>query len=170
MSAKRRPTIRDRSARLLALLILVLAAACGGDGDGVGEPEAQPAPDDATFGEGDFADVPLPPLAEPAGERSERDGVVAQSFFVRNRTPEEVLSFYADYFEAEDVEEIDAPEADRDAWRGTWLLDDRELLVSAIPAPTAEGDEVEQSDVVSQMSLELAPADGGGHDSSATAP
>lgn len=39
------------------------------------------------------------------------------------------------------------------------LLDGRALLVSATPAPTAGGAEVERADVVTQMSLELGEPD-----------
>ena len=149
---------RRRRLSALALLVALLLGACGDDDD-ASDPDAQPSPDVTTFGEGDFSDIPLPPLAEEAGERSERDGVVVQSFFVRNRTPEDVLDFYRTYFEGEGGTPILAPEPyGNQAWRGTWLVDDRELLVSAIPAPSVDGTEVERADVVTQMSLELSPA------------
>lgn len=150
--------------RASVALVALLIAGCG-DGDGgddVGD--AQPAPDVQTFQDGDFGEIPLPPLAEEAGERSEEDGVVAQSFFVRNRTPQEILEFYEAELAALDAQVVSSPAASGDAWRGTWLVGDRELLVSAIPAPTVEGAEVEHAEVVSQLSLELSPAGGGGHD------
>ena len=146
---------------LLAVLVLALGflAGCGDDDEA---PEAQPSPGDGTaFSSGDFEGLPLPPLAEPAGERSERDGVVARSYFVRNRTPEAVLEFYRDHFEETEGQVIASPEAvGNEAWRGTWLVEDRELLVSALPAPTAGG---EDDEVVTQLSLELSPEGGGGH-------
>ena len=147
---------------LIVVLLLAGAAlgACGSDDDTRDGGDAQPAPDVTTFAAGDFGEIPLPPLAEPAGERSEQQGVVVQSFFVRNRTAEEVLELYRTYFEGEGVATILPPEPfGNDAWRGRWLLDGRELLVSATPAPSVDGGEVEHADVVTQMSLELSPAD-----------
>lgn len=143
---------------LLALVIVTsLAGACGGD-DRSEDPAAQPAPDVTTFEQGDFSGIPIPPLAEEAGTRTEKDGVVTQSFFVRNRTPDEVLEFYAEYFRDENVPVIREPaNTSGITWRGWWLLGGRELLVSALPAPTADGAETEHADVVTQMSLELWP-------------
>lgn len=139
--------------------LAVVLVGCGDDG-GAGGPEAQPAPDVTTFQEGDFSGIPLPPRAEEAGERSERDGVVVQSFFVRDKTPREVLDFYATHFDLQGVTPTMTPqEFGNDAWRGSWQLEGRELLVSATSAPSAGG-----GDVVTQMSLELSPTDGGGHE------
>jgi hypothetical protein len=141
--------MRTRTPVLLAVLLVL--AGCGDDDGGAADgTEAQPAPDVTVFQEGDFDGIPLPPLADEAGERSEQDGVVVQSFFVRNRTPEDVLRFYEEQL---DGEVVTSPEANGDAWRGTWLRDGRQLLVSAVPAPAAGDDEV-----VTQMSLELSPA------------
>lgn len=149
-----RPTVT-----VFLVLAVLVAAGCGDDE----QPEAQPAPDVTAFTTGDFGELPRPPRSEPAGERSERNGVVARSFFVRNMTPEEVLAFYRDTFGANDIQVISPPEPfGPDNWRGTWLVDDRELLVSATPAPTAEGEKVDGSDLSTQFSLELSPP--GGHD------
>ena len=147
---------------MIALLIGSMSACGDSDSDG---PAAQPAPDVTTFGQGDFDEIPLPPLADVAGERSVRSGVVVQSYFVRNRTPEQVVRFYETYFEGEGISAIASPEPfGNEGWRGSWLVGDRELLVSALPAPTAGGEAVEHADVVTQMSLELSPADGGDHE------
>lgn len=144
-----------RSARLLVALLLVITGCGDDDGGAVDDVEAQPSPDVTAFQEGDFDGIPLPPLAEEAGTRSEEEGVVVQSFFVRNRTPEDILRFYEEQLDAEVVA---PPRSTGPSWRGIWLLDGRRLLVSALPAPTADGAEVERSDVVTQMSLELSPA------------
>lgn len=147
----------SRGPAFVLVCIASLLGACGGD-DG-GDPVAQPAPDVTTFEEGDFSGIPLPPLAEEAGSRTEEDGIVTQSFFVRNQTPEQVLRFYVDYFRNENVQVIREPaNVNGTTWRGWWLLGDRELMISALPAPTAGGSETEHADVVSQMSLELWPA------------
>jgi hypothetical protein len=136
--------------------VLVLASACGnGSSD---DPAVQPSPDVTTFADGDFAGIPLPPLGEEAGQRSEEDGIVTQSFFVRNRTPEAVLDFYADYFRSQDIDVITPPRSVGGAtWRGWWFVDGRELLVTALPASATGGAETERADVVTQMSLELWP-------------
>lgn len=142
---------RRKLTLLVAVVPLLLGAAACGD-DGGADPEAQPAPGVTAFAQGDFSDIPLPPRTDAAGDRSEEDGVVARSYFVRNRTPEEVLDFYTDYFDTEGVPAVATPApAGTEAWRGRWLLDGRELLISATPAPTADDDEV-----VTQLSLRLA--------------
>lgn len=155
---------RARASVVAGVLAVALLGGCGDDDVPEEGVEAQPAADEATFVAGDFGDIPLPPLAEPAGERSEIDGVVAQSYFVRNRTPADVLEFYVEQLAERGFEIVVPPDGSRDNRRGTWLVDGRELLVSATPAPTAEGGEVERSEVVTQLSLELAPEGGGGHD------
>ena len=143
---------------MVALFVLTSVIGACGDDDGASDRAAQPAPDVTTFEQGDFSGIPIPPLGEEAGSRTEKDGVVTQSFFVRNRTPGEVLEFYAEYFEEKGVQVIREPASGNDVtWRGWWLVGDRELLVSAIPAPTAGGAETEHADVVTQMSLELWP-------------
>lgn len=153
MHTTRRPLI------VVLLLAGAVLGACGSDDGSRDRGDAQPAPGVTTFADGDFADIPLPPRAEPAGERSEQQGVVVQSFFVRDRTAEEVLQLYGTYFEGEGVATLLPPEPfGNDAWRGRWLLDGRELLVSAAPAPSVDDGEVEHADVVTQMSLELSPA------------
>lgn len=140
--------------RTPALLSVLLAVAVGcGEADGGGQSvEAQPSPGVTVFQEGEFDGLPLPPLAEEAGPRSERDGVVTRSYFVRNRTPEDVLRFYEQQLDAAVVA---SPQAFGDAWRGTWSVEGRELLVSAIPAPAAESD---GADVLTQLSLQLSAA------------
>jgi hypothetical protein len=154
---------RLRHVGTTAALACLLAVAGCGDDDGT-TPEAQPAPDATTFEEGDFEDLPLPPLAEPFGERSEEDGIVTRSFVIRNRTPEDVMTFYET--ELSEAQVVTAPEqSGADTLRAEWLLDDgRTLLVTSLPAPTAEGDEVEDADVVTQFSLTLRPEGDSDHE------
>lgn len=105
-----------------------------------------------------------PPLAEAAGERSEVDEVVTRTWFVRNQTPEQVLAFYEDWFADDGIEPLEAlAPAGRDTWGAIWPWRDRELYVSATETTTVEGDEVEEADVVSQLSLELWPEGSSDH-------
>jgi hypothetical protein len=144
---------------LLCVLTLSLLGACADDGR---QPDTQPAPEVNTFSAGDFDDLPLPAGAKRAGERSERDGVVTQSFFVPNTSPEQVLEFYASVFDEQNIPVIDEPApAGTTAWRGRWLIEDRQLLVSATTAPSAQGDD----ERVTQFSLELSPPGDGQHGS-----
>lgn len=152
-----------RSHRIVAATAIVVLGlgACGDDADV--EPSAQPTPEGTTFEEGDFDGIPLPPLAEPVGERSEEDEIVVQTFALRNGTPEDVMDFYSAQLSGSEV--VAAPEqSGTSTLRAEWLLDDgRTLLVTTLPAPTAEGDEVEDAEVVTQFSLTLRPAGGSDH-------
>ena len=119
----------------------------------------QPAPAVTTFEQGDFEDLPLPPRSEPVGERSEEAGVVSRSYAVRDTSPERVLAFYSEQLPAPAVLE---PPHDIGAgtFRGRWLLDGRELTVSATVEDTLEAVERfgEDVGVITQFSLSLAPA------------
>lgn len=154
-------TRRNRVAAAAVVLFLGLGA-CGDDDSNV-EPNAQPTPDGTSFEEGDFAGIPIPPLAEPVGERSEQDEIVVQTFALRNKTPEDVMDFYEAELSENDL--VMAPEqSGTSTLRAEWLLDDgRSLLVTTLPAPTAEGGEVENADVVTQFSLTLRPAGDSDH-------
>ncbi len=130
----------------------VVLGACSPSDEGT-----QPAPAVTTFGQGDFENLPLPPRSEPLGERSEEDGVVARSYAVRDTSPERVLAFYSQQLPAPAVVE---PPHDIGAgtFRGRWLLDGRELTVSATVDDTLEaiarfGDD---AGVITQFSLSLA--------------
>lgn len=154
MSNPPHPSLR----RLLtaAALAGVFLAGCGGDGDGTaaGGPEAQPAPGVTTFQEGDFEGIPLPGLSTPVSERVEEDGVVAQSFEVRNTPSEELLEYYEDALSEYEV--VEPPEElGVGTYRGRWLFEGRELTVVAQTAETLE-DNPGAPEVITQLSLSLA--------------
>lgn len=147
-----------RIAGASAAVALLAVAGCGdGDGDGasVGEPEAQPAPGVTTFQEGDFAGIDLPSTATPVNERTEEDDAVAQSFEVRNTTPEEIMAFYSDALAEYDV--LEAPEEiGVGTMRGRWEVDGRRLTVAAQTAETLN-DNPGAPEVLTQLSLSLEP-------------
>lgn len=155
-----RQHVRRGVATLFAAALVV--AGCGDDGGD--EPEAQPSPDVTTFQDGDFADIPLPPLAEPASERTEEDGIVVRSYVVRNRTPEDVLQHFE--VQLDDAQVITPTErSGSETLLAEWLLDDgRTLRVTALPAPTADPELAAGADVVTQFSLTLRPAGGADHE------
>jgi hypothetical protein len=143
------------TAALLGVL-LTLTSACGGEN---ARAETQPAPNISSFTAGDFEDLPKPPRFEPAGKRSEIDGVVTRSFFGSGTTPEQVLEFYRNTFAGSGVTMTMEPARVGRGWRGRWMTDDRELLVSATVAPGAGAEDERPT----QLSLELSPVGGGGH-------
>ena len=146
---------RRRSSLALAgaVFVSLAVAGCAPSDEGT-----QPAPAVTTFEQGDFANVPLPPRAEPVSNRSEEAGVVARSFAVRDTSPEAVLEFYREQLPATNV--VEAPhEIGVNSFRGRWLVDGRELTVSATVADTLDAIETFGDDVgvITQLSLSLAP-------------
>ena len=141
-----------------AVVALAVLAGCG-DGDSDGEsprtPEAQPAPGVTSFQEGDFEGIPLPSTATPVNERTEEDGVVAQSYEVRNATPEALMAFYADALAEYDVLE-EPEEIGVGTRRGRWEYEERRLTVVAQTAETLE-DNPGAPEVLTQLSLSLEP-------------
>lgn len=131
----------------------VVFASCSPSDEGT-----QPAPAVTTFEQGDFDDLPLPPRSEPVGERSEEDGVVSRSYAVRDTSPERVLAFYSEQLPAAAV--VETPQAiGAGTSRGRWLVDGRELTVSATVGNTLDAIERfgDDAGVVTQLSLSLAP-------------
>lgn len=149
-----------RLALVLTALVLVVAA-CGSDEDA---DEAQPNPDDTQFAEGLFDEIPLMPTSEEISERTEVEGNVSQSFTVRGETPEGVMEWYQQTFATGDewTQVTGAEEIGVDTWRSRWQAQGRLLVISASPAPTAEGDDRDQGqgvEAITQYSLSLAPED-----------
>lgn len=137
-----------------AVAMSIAFASCSPSDEGT-----QPAPAVTTFGQGDFEGLPLPPRSEPLGQRSEQDGVVSRSYAVRDTSPELVLEFYSQRLPASAV--VEQPhEIGVGTLRGRWLLDGRELTVSATVDDTLEAIERfgEDAGVISQLSLSLGPA------------
>ena len=153
---------------LLALIVALVIGACGDDGDGMGTggdggtgPDAQPAEEAPTFVSGDFGSIPVDPLAEEVGPRTEADGVIAQSYEVRNTSREEIFEFYRDRLDEWQVEQPPQPlgEAENASWRARWVRDDRRLIVTVSDAPTLQSEGESSDDPVVQLSLSLEPRD-----------
>lgn len=137
-------------------MLALLFAACGDDG---GDGAAQPAEEAATFVSGEFGDIPRPPLADEVGPRADIDGVIAQSFRVRNTSRDRIFAFYDERLEGWQPEERPkqlgpAPDA---AWRATWIRDDRRLVVTTSDAPTLAAPTGASADPILQVSLSLEP-------------
>ena len=140
-----------------AVSATLLLGACGDGDDGGSDsgPEAQPAPGVTTFAEGDFDGIPLPPRSTPVGERAEEDGVVSQSFEVRNIPPQELLDFYAEALDGHEV--LEHPEEiGLGTSRGRWDVDGRELTVVGRTAETLD-DNPSAPEVLTQLSLSIRP-------------
>lgn len=152
---------RNASRHLLpatAVAALLLGACGDGNGGGGGSsPEAQPAPGVTTFAEGDFEGIPLPGRSTPVSERVEEDGVVTQSFEVRNSPPEGLLDFYVEALAEHEVLE-EPEEIGVGTRRGRWDVDGRELTVVGQLAETLD-DNPGAPEVLTQLSLSLRPLD-----------
>lgn len=137
---------RRRTVRALALTLAFLAAACGDDD----VRDTQPSTDDPAFTDGAFDELPRHPRSDEVGSRTEKDGVVAQSFEARNATPQQILEWYTERLEGWSM--IGTVEAvGEQAVRGRWTRGDDELTISATSAPTL----AENGEAVSQYSLSL---------------
>ena len=132
-------------------LILALWVSIVGCGDDERAAETQPS----RWGgptEGPFDDIPLLPRSDALSEVSEKEDVVAQSYAVRNRTPEGVIDFYLENLTGwAMIGEVEQGQTG-DTFRAKWRDEGFELIVSATSAPTVE----EQGETRTQYSLSLA--------------
>lgn len=154
-----RGTRGTRSARLAAGLLVatLIAAGCDDDGASDGELDAEltgevPAPGGTAFTAGGFDDIQLPAGADEASTRTERDGVISQSFFANAQSPEQIMDFFADSLTQQGWQ-VAEPVSQRgtDSLAGAWTADGRRLEVSAL---LAQGVENERT----QFSVVLLPA------------
>lgn len=150
--------MRPRLAALAPLLLLALLASCGGTST---SPEALPADDAPVFVSGDFGEIPVHPLAEEVGEKTKKDGVVAQSFRIRNTSRDQLFAWYEERLdgwvqEAAPAAVGDAPDA---AWRARWTRQDKRLIITVSQAPALDKGGSPDEDSVLQYSLSLEPAD-----------
>lgn len=117
----------------VAAVTILLATGCGEGGEE--QAETQPAPAVTTFEQGSFDELPLLPDSERFGPRSEKDGVVAQTYRTNGVTPQEVVDHFeqelppAGWRMAEPVHRGDTES------RGDWVTDEWRLEVSAAPVP-----------------------------------
>lgn len=153
-----RPGFSARATRVTSLGLLVVVAlgshACAGAASREG---TQPAPDVTTFEQGVFDDVPRFPRSEPLGSRSEKAGVVAQSFRAFGASPRAVLEYYARSLAGwQQVEPI--TRTGTVDFRARWATDRWTLLVTAAPAPTtSDGNQADVPEPKTQYSLTLSP-------------
>lgn len=143
---------------LMTLATIVTSAAllgCGGDGD---PPETQPAPDVSTFEAGRFDDLPLYPRSDPVGTRSEKDGVITQSYATRGATTDEVLDFYVDVLPDRGWTQVgQVEETGPSAHQGDWSSEGWNLRVSATDGSQLDFGGESSNEVVTQYSLVLTP-------------
>lgn len=154
-STPRRPGVRARATWVGLLVALALGSQACADA----EPRegTQPAPDVTTFEQGVFDEVPRFPRSEPLGSRSEKGGVVAQSFRAFGATPKSVLDYYTRSLPGwEQVEPI--TQTGTEDFRARWARDAWTLLVTAAPAPTtSDGNQADVPEPKTQYSLTLTP-------------
>jgi hypothetical protein len=142
---------------MLAVAALSLTA-CGddaeGDADVVADEEqqdAQPTPGSAGFTEGDFDAIPIARGATEVSEKTERDGVVTQSFTVTATSPQEIMEYYSSQLPDLGWQEVEpVRETGTDSLAAAWVQGDDRLEISAL---LAQGVDDERT----QFSLVLLP-------------
>lgn len=108
-----------------------------------------PAPGVTAFTAGGFDAIDLPRGADEASEKTERDGVLSQSFYAQQTSPEQIMDFFATSL-AEDGWEVVEPVSSRgtDSIAGAWAKDDRRLEISALLAQGVENERTQFSVVL----------------------
>lgn len=108
-----------------------------------------PSPEVTAFTGGEFDAIELPRGAEEAGEKTERDGAISQSFFVTATSPEQIMDFFAASL-AEDGWAPAEPVSARgtDSLAGAWTKDGRRLEISALLAQGVENERTQFSVVL----------------------
>jgi hypothetical protein len=108
-----------------------------------------PSPGATAFTAGDFDAIELPRGADEASEKTERDGVISQSFFAEATSPEQIMDFFSTSL-AEDDWEVVEPVSSRgtDSIAGAWAKDDRRLEISALLAQGVENERTQFSVVL----------------------
>ena len=131
-------------------------AGAGGDDEGDGDDDGGevPTPGMTGFTEGEFDDIALPRGADEASEKTERDGVISQSFFAQQTSPEQIMDFFSTSLDADGWTVVE-PVSSRgtDSVAGAWTRDGRRLEVSALLAKGVENERTQFS-VVLLPSLE----------------
>ena len=129
-------------------------AGAGDDGAAEDDGGALPTPGMTEFTAGEFDDIPLPRGADEASEKTERDGVISQSFFAQQTSPEQIMDFFSDSLDADGWTVVE-PISSRgtDSLAGAWARDGRRLEISALLAQGVE-DERTQFSVVLLPGLE----------------
>lgn len=143
-----------RPSLLLAAAALALA---GCDDDAADRPavpadeggDALPAPGVTAFTAGDFGAIELPRGADEASEKTERDGVVSQSYFASATSPQQIMDFFSNSLETDGWELVE-PVSPRgtDSYAGAWARDGRRLEISAVLAQGVEKERTQFSVVL----------------------
>lgn len=145
------------------VLVLALGATAGCAGEAEPQrtqpPAAQPAEDAPVFVEGDFGTIPIHPLAEEAGTKTQEDGVVAQSFTIRNTSTDDLFAWY--HARLSGWTQETAPQvlggAEAASWRATWTRGEQRLIVTVSEAPETATEGGAEPEVLLQYSLSLEP-------------
>lgn len=149
-----------RCLHALVFALVVAVGATGGCGSDDPRPATQPAPGVTVFAEGKFGSIPLMPLSEPAGTRTERNDVVAQSFQLRNASPDSVFDYYAGVLRPDwtlTQEPTVLGEADNPSFRAIWTNGEHRLVITTSGGPTLNGEPGQSEVPVLQYSLSLEP-------------
>ncbi len=141
--------------RSIFVATVLLLAGCGSD---EAERAAQPAPGVTTFEQGRFDDLPRYPRSEPLGPRSEKDGVVAQSFRATGAEPQQVLEWYRDELGQGWIMLTPIERLGVGTVRADWVQGEYRLRVSATREAELENRDDAARKVVSQYSVSLQPA------------
>ena len=149
-------TPRHRRWAAVATVALLPLAACSDDSpgstadvDGGGEQgDAQPAPGGTAFTDAEFDDIPIPRGATEVGEKTERDGAIAQSFTVTATSPQEIMDTFTNNLSGAGWENVEPVRSTgTDSYAAAWVQGDNRLEVSALLAQGVE-DERTQFSVV----------------------
>ena len=149
-------TSRARRLAAVATVALLSLAACGDDSpgatadvDGGGEQDdAQPTPGGTAFTDAQFDDIPIPRGATEAGDLTERDGAIAQSYTVTATSPEQIMDVFTDNLAVQGWEVVEEVRSTgTDSFAAAWVRGDDRLEVSALLAQGVE-DERTQFSVV----------------------
>lgn len=153
----KRARVRRAIVGSMMAVALVSTASCDSDANDMpdtpvadGE-DAIPSPEVEFFTDGDFQDIPKPRGATEASDKTERDGVITQSFTVTATGPRQIMTFYVDNLPPLGWELVDpVTRTGPNTERAAWVRDERRLEVSTGPVPGIE-------DERAQFSLVLLP-------------
>lgn len=152
-------TPRHRRWAAVAVAALLPLAACGDDDPGTTadidggdeQDDAQPSPGGTAFTDAEFDDIPIPRGATEAGQQTERDGVVAQSFTVTETSPTQIMEIFVSTLAERGWDNVEPVRSTgTDSFAAAWVQGDDRLEISAL---LAQGVEDERT----QFSLVLLP-------------
>lgn len=141
-----RPTIILAAAGLALVGCGDDQAADGGAPAGQDNGGAIPSPEITGFTAGGFDAIDLPRGADEAGEKTERDGAISQSFFAQQTSPEQIMDFFSSSLET-DGWTVAEPVSSRgtDSFAGAWTQDGHRLEISALLAQGVENERTQFS-------------------------